>query len=149
MAVRHGYAAVGIVHWIRTPVGLGFLDAGLGADSAVVPSVAVNRVTWRSLAEIIRPTTEQAVRALNRIEAQFTALRYFTLDGAGHESHEAQASRFAATSFAATATPTTKRYVSWSSAQTLPNGTSSGELESRAQPACIRIAVGGLQPTDR
>ena len=29
---------------------------------------------------------------LNRIEAQFTALRYFTLDGTDHESHEAQAS---------------------------------------------------------
>jgi transposase len=28
---------------------------------------------------------------LNRIEAQFTALRYFTLDGTDHESHEAQA----------------------------------------------------------
>ncbi|HXN58938.1 MAG TPA: IS630 family transposase [Acidimicrobiales bacterium] len=27
---------------------------------------------------------------LNRIEAQFTALRYFTLDGTDHESHEAQ-----------------------------------------------------------
>jgi transposase len=28
---------------------------------------------------------------LNRIEAQFTALRYFTLDGTDHQSHEAQA----------------------------------------------------------
>ena len=28
---------------------------------------------------------------LNRIECQFTALRYFTLDGTDHESHEAQA----------------------------------------------------------
>ena len=28
---------------------------------------------------------------LNRIEAQFTALRYFSLDGTDHESHEAQA----------------------------------------------------------
>jgi len=28
---------------------------------------------------------------LNRIEAQFTALRYFCLDGTDHESHEAQA----------------------------------------------------------
>jgi transposase len=29
---------------------------------------------------------------LNRIEAQFTALRYFTLDGTDHPTHEAQAS---------------------------------------------------------
>lgn len=28
---------------------------------------------------------------LNRIEAQFTALRYFALDGTDHESHDAQA----------------------------------------------------------
>ena len=27
---------------------------------------------------------------LNRIEAQFTALRYFALDGTDHDSHEAQ-----------------------------------------------------------
>ena len=29
---------------------------------------------------------------LNRIEAQFTALRYFTLDGTDHASHHQQAS---------------------------------------------------------
>ena len=29
---------------------------------------------------------------LNRIEAQFTALRYFTLDGTDHSSHTEQAS---------------------------------------------------------
>ena len=29
---------------------------------------------------------------LNRIEAQFTALRYFTLDGTGHASHKEQGS---------------------------------------------------------
>jgi hypothetical protein len=29
---------------------------------------------------------------LNRIEAQFTALRYFALDGTDHASHKAQAS---------------------------------------------------------
>jgi hypothetical protein len=29
---------------------------------------------------------------LNRIEAQFTALRYFALDGTDHASHQAQAS---------------------------------------------------------
>ena len=29
---------------------------------------------------------------LNRIEAQFTALRYFALDGTDHESHREQAS---------------------------------------------------------
>ena len=37
---------------------------------------------------------------LNRIEAQFTALRYFCLDGTDHESHEAQASLI-------------RRYIAW------------------------------------
>ena len=59
---------------------------------------------------------------LNRIEAQFQALRYFTLDGTDHRSHEEQNSMI-------------RRYivwrnrnahdqapcVSWSSAQTLPD----------------------------
>ena len=37
---------------------------------------------------------------LNRIEAQFTALRYFTLDGTDHRSHREQAS-------------TIRRYLAW------------------------------------
>jgi hypothetical protein len=37
---------------------------------------------------------------LNRIEAQFTALRYFTLDGTDHGSHREQASMI-------------RRYLSW------------------------------------
>jgi transposase len=40
---------------------------------------------------------------LNRIEAQFTALRYFALDGTDHESHH--------TSPGGTATPTTRHYM--------------------------------------
>jgi hypothetical protein len=37
---------------------------------------------------------------LNRIEAQFTALRYFTLDGTDHRSHAEQASMI-------------RRYIAW------------------------------------
>ena len=37
---------------------------------------------------------------LNRIEAQFTALRYFALDGTDHESHHAQARMI-------------RRYIAW------------------------------------
>jgi transposase len=37
---------------------------------------------------------------LNRIEAQFTALRYFALDGTGHATHKQQASMI-------------RRYISW------------------------------------
>jgi DDE superfamily endonuclease len=37
---------------------------------------------------------------LNRIEAQFTALRYFTLNGTDHESHHAQARMI-------------RRYIAW------------------------------------
>jgi transposase len=59
---------------------------------------------------------------LNRIEAQFTALRYFCLDGTDHDSHEAQALMIRRyTSPGATATLRTKLYVSWSGAQTLPD----------------------------
>lgn len=37
---------------------------------------------------------------LNRIEAQFTALRYFALDGTDHDSHEVQARMI-------------RRYIAW------------------------------------
>jgi hypothetical protein len=37
---------------------------------------------------------------LNRIEAQFTALRYFTLDGTDHRTHGEQASMI-------------RRYIAW------------------------------------
>ena len=37
---------------------------------------------------------------LNRIEAQFTALRYFTVDGTDHPSHTEQASMI-------------RRYIAW------------------------------------
>ena len=42
---------------------------------------------------------------LNRIEAQFTALRYFALDGTDHESHREQASMI-------------RRYIAWRSRNT-------------------------------
>lgn len=37
---------------------------------------------------------------MNRIEAQFTALRYFALDGTDHATHEEQASMI-------------RRYIAW------------------------------------
>jgi len=42
---------------------------------------------------------------LNRIEAQFTALRYVALDGTDHESHREQASMI-------------RRYIAWRNRQT-------------------------------
>jgi len=50
---------------------------------------------------------------MNRIEAQFQALRYFTLDGTDHRSHEEQNSMIRRSSSGATATLTTRSYVSW------------------------------------
>ena len=47
---------------------------------------------------------------LNRIEAQFTALRYFALDGTDHESHEEQSRRSRATSPGGTAMLRTRPY---------------------------------------
>ena len=49
LAVRRAMPRSRIVQWIHTPVVWGFLDAGLAADGAVVPSVAVYRDTWRRL----------------------------------------------------------------------------------------------------
>jgi hypothetical protein len=58
---------------------------------------------------------------LNRIEAQFTALRYFTLDGTDHASHTDQASRSAAISPGGTAMPTIVASAKSSTGQTLPD----------------------------
>jgi hypothetical protein len=55
---------------------------------------------------------------VNRIEAQFTALRYFALDGTDHASHKEQASRSAGTSSGATTTPTTNGSAASSTGQT-------------------------------
>ena len=44
---------------------------------------------------------------LNLIEAQFTALRYFTFDGTDHRSHAEQASMIRRYIAGETATPTT------------------------------------------
>ena len=46
---------------------------------------------WAAANNVELAYTPHYVSWLNRIEAQFTALRYFTLDGTDHESHEAQA----------------------------------------------------------
>jgi hypothetical protein len=46
------------------------------------------------------PTPPTNASWLNRIEAQFQALRYFTLDGTNHTSHAAQASMI-------------RRYIAW------------------------------------
>jgi transposase len=46
---------------------------------------------------------------LNRIEAQFQALRYFTIDGIDHESHEAQARMI-------------RRYIAWRNRNAHDNG---------------------------
>jgi len=40
----------------------------------------------------LRSSTPRPFVLVNRIEAQFTALRYFALDGTDHRSHEEQAS---------------------------------------------------------
>ena len=55
---------------------------------------------------------------LNRIEAQFTALRYFTLDGTDHVSHKEQASMIRRYIIWRTATPTTNDSAALSTGQT-------------------------------
>ena len=48
---------------------------------------------------------------LNRIEAEFTALRYFALDGTDRPSHEEQSRMIRRYIAGGTATPTTSTYV--------------------------------------
>ena len=56
--------------------------------------------TWAAANNVEIAYTPTNSSWLNRIEAQFTALRYFTLDGTGHASHKEQAS-------------TIRRYIIW------------------------------------
>jgi transposase len=56
--------------------------------------------TWAAANNVEIAYTPTNSSWLNRIEAQFTALRYFTLDGTDHASHEEQAS-------------TIRRYIIW------------------------------------
>ena len=48
--------------------------------------------TWAAASNVQIAYTPTNSSWLNRIEAQFTALRYFTLDGTDHASHKEQAS---------------------------------------------------------
>jgi transposase len=48
--------------------------------------------TWAAASNTEIAYTPTNSSWLNRIEAQFTALRYFALDGTGHATHEEQAS---------------------------------------------------------
>ena len=48
--------------------------------------------TWATANNVEIAYTPTNSSWLNRIEAQFTALRYFTLDGTGHASGKEQAS---------------------------------------------------------
>ena len=48
LAVRRAMPRSRIVHWIKTAVGWGLVDAGLAADAAVFASVAMYRNIWRS-----------------------------------------------------------------------------------------------------
>ena len=57
---------------------------------------------------------------LNRIEAPFTALRYFTLDGTDHASHKEQASMI-------------RRYIIWRNNHAMTNG-SAASSTGRTQP---------------
>jgi transposase len=47
--------------------------------------------TWAAASNVEIACTPTNSSWLNRIEAQFTALRYFTLDGTDHASHKQQA----------------------------------------------------------
>jgi hypothetical protein len=67
-------------------------------------------------AEIARTSANSSW--LNRIEAQFTALRYFTLDGTDHASHTEQGTMLRRYIIWRNSTPTTNDSAAWSSGQT-------------------------------
>ena len=57
------------------------------------PTAKDNRVGDRAAASNVEIACTQSNSSwLNRIEAQFTALQYFALDGTDHASHQEQAS---------------------------------------------------------
>lgn len=58
---------------------------------------------------------------LNRIEAQFTALRYFALDGTDYASPEEQGSMIRRYILWRNSTPPTNGYGKWPTGQTLPD----------------------------
>jgi transposase len=68
---------------------------------------------WAAANNVELAYTPHYASWLNRIEAQFTALRYFCLDGTDHESHEAQAFLIRRYTPGGIATLTTKPYVRW------------------------------------
>ena len=74
--------------------------------------------------------------SLNRIEAQFRALRYFTLAGTYHPDHATQVRliRRAATSPGATATPTTHAYARSSTRPTSPDAPLAPSAPERLVP---------------
>ena len=55
------------------------------------PRTTLGSDDWAEANNVELAYTPHYASWLNRIEAQFTALRYFCLDGTDHESHEAQA----------------------------------------------------------
>jgi hypothetical protein len=62
------------------------------------PALGVSQILLLAVPVICRcsrpnmPDRQQRCPWLNRIEAQFTALRYFALDGTDHATHKEQAS---------------------------------------------------------
>jgi hypothetical protein len=78
---------------------------------------------------------------LNRIEAQFTALRYFTLDGTDHASHREQASMIRRYLAWRNRTPATSASAGSSNGQTLPDEA----LENGATPQAALLGLVGRQ----
>ncbi|WSC92533.1 transposase [Streptomyces sp. NBC_01754] len=76
--------------------------------------------TWAAANNVEIAYTPTSSSWLNRIEAQFTALRYFTLDGTDHADHKEQGSMIRRYIIRGeTATPTTSAYAPSSAGQTL------------------------------
>ena len=73
--------------------------------------------TWAKASNVEIAYTPTNSSWLNRIEAQFTALRYFTLDGTDHASHQEQASMI-------------RRYIIWR------NNHAYDELMRHSNPCC-------------
>ncbi len=70
-------------------------------------NVSLVEQSWANANDLEIADTPSSALWLDRVEAQFTVLRYFALDDPNHASHKEQSSLIGGTSSRATTTPTT------------------------------------------
>jgi len=80
------------VRTTRSPVGARIEPTRAGRPQTETQLDHLQDTPWAAANNVELAYTPTSASWLNRIEAQFTALRYFTLDGTDHGAHREQAS---------------------------------------------------------